>query len=320
MNNRVNYTLIGFLVLVGITLVLGFTYWMLKPTENEDVKYYTIYFNESVLGLNVDAPVKYRGITVGKVEDLKINPKNSEQVEATVSVLKSTPIKVTTVAKLTSQGITGLSYINLSLGSQMSKNLECKKGEKYPVIKTAPSFFANLENSFNDVSSSLTSTLGRTEKLLGATNQEQIAQILQHTASVIGKLDDTLNKKTIAHLQQSVKNVDELTLKLNNLTPDIQRLLKITEDWQIETTASMNSITKSYLGLDTSIKGMKEALKDGETDFSQMSNDLIPTLNATLLDFQDLMVRVDEILEEYKTSPSDILFKSQEKIKGPGEK
>ena len=129
MNNKVNYTLVGSLVFIGITLMLVFTYWLLKPSSEQEVRKYNIYFNESVLGLNIDAPVKYRGISVGKVTHLKINPNNSEQVEVLVTILKTTPIKTDTVARLTAQGITGLSYINLSMGSNGGVDLVAREGE-----------------------------------------------------------------------------------------------------------------------------------------------------------------------------------------------
>lgn len=320
MNNRVNYTLVGFLVLVGITMILGFAYWMLQPAKNAEIKYYTLYFDESVLGLNIDAPVKYRGISVGKVKKLEINPKNSEQIEVTVSILKTTPIKMTTVAKLTAQGITGLTYINLSLGSELGKDIKLQKGEKYPVIRTAPSFFANFENSLNSVSSSLTTTLGRTKQLLGADNQEQIALLLQKTASVMAKLDKTLDDKTVAHLQKSMKNIDAFTLKLNTMMPEIHKFLLDTKDWELSTANSFDSIKVSYLGLDKSMDGIHKAMSAGESNFAQMSNDILPTLNTTFLDMQDLMVKVNAMLESYRTSPADMLFKFQEQKKGPGEK
>jgi len=87
MNNKVNYTLIGISVLLGLTVMFGFAYWMLKPSSAQETQKYLIYFDESVLGLNLDAPVKYRGITVGKVIRLRINPKNTEQVEVLVDIL-----------------------------------------------------------------------------------------------------------------------------------------------------------------------------------------------------------------------------------------
>ena len=108
MNNKVNYKLIGLSVLFGFFMIFGFTYWLLKPSSKDEMQKYLIYFNESVSGLNLNAPVKYRGISVGKVVDLRINPSNIEQVQATVEILKTTPIKETTEAKLTEQEITGL--------------------------------------------------------------------------------------------------------------------------------------------------------------------------------------------------------------------
>ena len=82
MNNKVNYTFVGLSVLFGVLMMFGFSYWMLKPSSEQETSIYIIHFDESVFGLNVEAPVKYRGISVGKVTHLRINPKNSEQVEA----------------------------------------------------------------------------------------------------------------------------------------------------------------------------------------------------------------------------------------------
>jgi len=170
MNNKVNYTLVGFLVLVGVAMIMGFSYWLLKPTVEIETTRYNIYFDESVLGLNIDAPVKYRGISVGKVSRLRISPTNSERVEVQINILKSTPIKESTVARLTAQGITGLSYINLSLGENNAPELVCKDDEEYPVIKTVPSFFENFENSLGSVSSKLAKTLSQNEELLNDKN------------------------------------------------------------------------------------------------------------------------------------------------------
>jgi phospholipid/cholesterol/gamma-HCH transport system substrate-binding protein len=319
MNNKVNYTFVGLVVLVGISLIIGLSYWMLKPAVDENVKKYTILFDESVLGLNIDAPVKYRGISVGKVSKMLINPKNTEQVRVIITILKTTPIKADTVAKLTSQGITGLSYINLSLGSHDAACLKAKEGEEYPVIKTVPSFFKNLENSFGDVSTHLTSTLEGTEELLSENNQREIALLLKRTASIMKKLDTALDNETIGHLQSTIKNADAFSQKLNNLMPDVNRFLSDTKKWEESTADSFHSIEVSYLGLDTSMDKIQDAFHKGEEDFKELKSDLIPTMNATFLDMQNLMIRIEEALELYKESPSDILFKSRESKKAPGE-
>lgn len=319
MNNRVNYALVGFLVLVGMSLIMGFSYWMLRPSVDSQVQKYTIYFNESVLGLNIDAPVKYRGISVGKVKALKINPKNSKQVQVTVSILKTTPVKTDTLAKLTAQGITGLTYINLSNGGSIGKALALKEGEKYPVIKTAPSFFENFEKSLGSVSTQLTSTLGRTEQLLGEDNQREIARLLIRSASVMDKLDVLLDEKTIKHMQSTVANVDSFSKKLDNLTPNVDKFLNNSIDWENKIHKSLDSISVSYLRMGDSMDAFKASIKNGDFNLKELSAELIPTMNNSFLQMQSLMIELKDMMQQYNASPSDILYKSEEIKKAPGE-
>jgi phospholipid/cholesterol/gamma-HCH transport system substrate-binding protein len=320
LNNRVNYTFVGFLVLFGLALMLGFTYWLLKPTaENETTKYY-IHFDESVLGLNIDSPVKYRGITVGKVISLKINPKNTAQVEVLIDILKSTPIKSDTVAKLTSQGITGLSYINLSLGDNGAPPLIAKKGEQYPVIKTEPSFFERFEKSLGTVSTKLSKTLSGTEKLLNDENQKHIALILQRSALFMDKMDKFLDDDSMKNFQSSMKNFESATKKLDKMMPKIDNFIDKSMAWEDKISGSFASIMNSYLGIRSSMDEIKRAVASGEFNIKDIAGDVVPTLNNTLLEMQQLMIKLENTLQQYDRSPSDILYKKEIIKKGPGER
>jgi len=320
MNNKVNYTFVGFLVLVGILLVLGFSYWLLKPTDEQKTKDYMIYFNESVFGLNIDAPVKYRGISVGKVTKLRINPQNSEQVEVLVTIDATTPIKTDTVAKLTAQGITGLSYINLSMGTHNSAALVAHNGEKYPVIQSSPSFFEDFEKSLGDVSTELSSTLTQTKKLLNDKNQKEISVVLEKTANVMSKFDRLLDDKTINNLQESAKNLNSITKKVDKVVPNIDHFVDKSVAWEESIDKSFASIMESYVGITESMDEIKRAIADGEFNFKEITADVMPTLNNTLLEMQDMMQEVENTLKKHERSPADILYKQEEAKKAPGEK
>jgi len=320
MNNKVNYTLIGILVLVGITMILGFTYWMLKPSADKETQKYLIYFNESVLGLNIDAPVKYRGINVGKVTNLRINPENTEQVEVTVTILKTTPIKENTVAKLTAQGITGLTYINLTQGANDAPPLKAKEGQKYPVIKSVPSFFEHFERSLGAVSSKLSSTLERTNSLLNQKNQEEVAKTLEKTANVMHKVDMLLDEKTISHFQHTLANLDSFTYKLDRAMPNIDKLIDNSIVWEDNIDKSLSSISLSYLSIKSSMEEFERAVASGEFNLKAISNDFVPTMNNTFLEMQGVMVELEELLKHYQRSPADILYKEEAIQKAPGEK
>jgi phospholipid/cholesterol/gamma-HCH transport system substrate-binding protein len=320
MNNKVNYTLVGFIVLFGIALMTAFTYWLMKPSADEETKKYLIYFNESVLGLNIDAPVKYRGISVGKVVRVRVNPSNSEQVEVLISILSTTPVKSNTVAQLTAQGITGLSYINLSLGDNNTPALVKKEGESYAVIKSIPSFFENFEKSLGSLSTQLSTTLSGTERLLNNENQEQITLLLHRAAGVMDKMEKLLDDKTIHSLQASTQNLESITQKVDKVVPNIDNLITKSVDWEEKTSVSLGSIMTSYLSIRAAMDEIKTAAANGQFNFRDISADVVPTMNETLIEMQEMMINIEDVLNKYERSPADALFKQEEIKKGPGEK
>jgi len=319
MNNKVNYAFIGATVLFGLGLIVVFSYWLLQPSDKKITKNYHVYFDESVLGLNLEAPVKYRGIDVGKVSEISISPKNSEQVQVTLSILSNTPIKTSTRAKLTSQGITGLSYINLSMGKKGTDLLKKQDGEEYPVIKSTPSFLEKIESSFGNVSTNLSKTLDGTQKLLNDENQKQIEIILNRSAKFIDKLERLFNEQTIEHIQRSVKNIDQASDKINKMMPKIEYFIDNSVEWEDKLAKNFQQIMNSYAGIRESMDVFKGSIEKGDYNIKEITSDVLPTLNNSLVELQHMIIRLDSLIEQYEKSPADILYKTQEINKGPGE-
>ncbi|WP_304546081.1 MlaD family protein [Sulfurimonas microaerophilic] len=313
MNNKVNYTLIGTIVLLGFFTLASFSYWMLKPSHEDEIKRYVIYFDESVFGLNLDAPVKFRGINVGKVSNLRINPHNSEQVEVQVTILKDTPIKDNIVAVLTAQGITGLTYVNLTIGETYTRKIVEIDGDDYHVIATAPSIFQNLQKSWGSVSEHMTDTLFQAEKLLKDENQEKFMKLVTSTTRTFDKIGDALDEKTIANFQSAVKNLDIAIQK-------IEGLVDHTVKWEDNVSKSLYSIKTSYNKIDGTMTEFKKALASGEFNFKEISSEVLPNMNNALLQLQETMMQLDNSLKRYDRSPSDLIFKHEEIKKAPGER
>jgi phospholipid/cholesterol/gamma-HCH transport system substrate-binding protein len=319
MNNRVNYSLIGFLVLFSLSLMMAFGYWLLKPSKEIEMRMYAIYFNESVSGLNLDSSVKYRGIDVGKVTALNINPKNPEQIEVLVSILKSTPIKSSTVAQLTSQGITGLSYINLSFGNENAEPITVQKGEKYPVIKTIPSLLIKIENTFGNVSINMVEILQRIQHLLKDENQENISLVLENSALLLSKMNQILDDKTILNFKQTIENLNNSSKKLDEMMPKITVLIEKSTKFEDDMALSLNSIMNSYLEVEDSMSTFKSALQSGEFNIKAITSEMVHNINGTLFEMQQLIVKTQEVIDKYERSPADAIFLQEEIKKGPGE-
>ena len=323
MNNKVNYILIGILVIIGIIGIGMFGFWLLKPTKESEVQRYIVYFNESVLGLNLDAPVKYKGLSVGKVVKLSISQNHSDQVEVLIEVLNETPIKTSTVAQLTSQGITGLSYINLTFNEDEDQNaqaLVAKNSDKYPIIKSVPSLLIKLENRFIDISDGLIITLEKIQELLKKENQDDLSKLLKNSNNLIGNINALLDENTINNFKQSMNNLNRASKKLDETIPKLTKLIEKSDKWEDEIVLSFKSIKDSYLGIEDSMTTFKTSLQNGDFNIKEITNDLVYNINQTLLEIQLLTNKSNEAINKYERSPADMIFKKEQIKKGPGER
>ena len=139
METRANYVIVGLFVVILTVGLFAFALWLEKTQFEVEVAYYDIYFVGPVTGLKKGSIVSYRGITVGTVDDIEIDPKNLERVIVTIDVKANTPIRRDTVASLEVQGIAGVPFILLSGGTEASPPLTTEKGQRYPVIASVPS-------------------------------------------------------------------------------------------------------------------------------------------------------------------------------------
>ena len=98
---RASYVIVGAVVLALLTGLAAFSLWLVEAgVDRDDLARYEIAFAGSVSGLQQGGQVLYRGIPVGRVNDIRIDPDNVETVLVMVEVDRETPIKADTVATL----------------------------------------------------------------------------------------------------------------------------------------------------------------------------------------------------------------------------
>ena len=321
MNNKTNYTLVGLFVILGFMVMVFFAFWLIKPTEDIEMKRYVVFFDESVLGLNIDAPVKYRGIAVGKVLKLSINPKNTNQIRVVIDIQKDTPISEKTAAKLTSQGITGLTYINLIENDKKHLPIiKHEKDEKYPVIQSVPSFFESIQASLGTVYKKVSKSLDKFDNLLDEKNQQEFHKLLAQSAEFFQKLNTILDDKTQKHIQKSMQHLDRITKELDNVLPQVNALVKNSIKWENSFTASLNSVSKSYLNIDKSIGSISTSMERGEEDLQEITNLMVPSINKSLNNLDRVLSEFQTFIQKYENNPRDIFVKESKPKLAPGEK
>ena len=111
------------LFIIGFSVAAAFFAVWLGSTGRHDDVVYRIHFPESVSGLAVGDPVKFRGVDVGSVKTMIIDPDNSRLVRVDVRLRKETPVKTDTRASLAMKGITGVVFIELNGGDPKAQTL-----------------------------------------------------------------------------------------------------------------------------------------------------------------------------------------------------
>ena len=113
----------GSLVLLLVAGLVAFIIWAVKADVDAKHTYYHVYFTGSVSGLSKVSEVRYRGVPIGTVTDIRIDAENVERVQVTLDVSGETLIKEDSVASIEMQGITGVALVQISGGRQDSADL-----------------------------------------------------------------------------------------------------------------------------------------------------------------------------------------------------
>ncbi len=293
MESKINYTLVGLFVLLLTASLIGFIYWLGKYGGEQEFRYFHVYMSESVAGLSNDSSVKYRGVSVGTVDQIRLNPENSEQVELRLKLQSSTPIRVDTTASLKSFGLTGLTYIELQGSNGAEKAFLTAPAGQIPSIPARPSTFARFDETLSILSTKVAQALDKFSLLLSDKNLKNVTATLAEIRTLAKDMKD------------QKEGFQEL---VDNGVIMEQRITKAFEKIEI---ASV-SVTK-----------MANSLEKNSSDVSQnMTRDFQQSVDSfnQLLSELDLLARyLQKTTQGFEASPSDLIFKSSKPKPGPGE-
>ena len=317
MYSRINYMMVGFFVLLFTLLALGFGFWLAKYGFEEKYDYYYLYFNEPVDGLTLDSSVKLKGVDVGKVDSIEIDPDNIERIRVTIRLREGTPIVRGMYALLKLQGITGLSYVQIEGGKRGAPRLSAAQGE-FPVIPTRESLIHQLSKEAPQLLDRLQSASQALEKIFSEHNQHQISRILDNTAEATAKatrveerilsLSDEFNR-TLKHFDRKAGEVTDAVHQVTRtLNEKLPKLLDQVDQAGQEVSLAGHHISELARGID-------RRLKRGDYDLRKM-------IRPIQIDIRELSYSYQELSEDLKAlsrHPSSIIFGSGHPPKGPGE-
>jgi phospholipid/cholesterol/gamma-HCH transport system substrate-binding protein len=320
MEPKVNYILVGsFVAFLGAAVLIGIL-WLGKTDYRGTYDRYEAYMKESVAGLSVDSTVKYRGVDVGRVKAIALNPNNPEEVLLTMDIVRGTPIKSDTIAVLETQGLTGLATINLTGGSRDAPSLQAQEGQAYPVIKTGPSLFFRLDEAVS--------------RLL---SEEGLAQLLvdldsaaKGAAKVLDEDNRILLKRTIKDVSDVAQTIAthkaQIEQSLNGAARSADNLVKLTASLNAQVPTLLTGINKSVTALEAATEELAKTSKavgtvvnEAKPELQQFTRRTLPEAGLLVTELRQLTSTLTRVARELEREPSSLMFGRKTPLRGPGE-
>ncbi len=319
METKVNYAVVGLFVLVlGAAFVAAVLWLASGGSLQKKYDYYLAMVNESVSGLNPNAPVKYRGVDVGKVSAIELDPANPEQVRLTFAIERGTPIKEDTEAVLKTQGLTGIAYVELSGGARESPPLRARAGEEYPQIRTKPSLSARLENVLTNVLGNLDRTSANVNAMLSEENQVAFKNTLADISAVARTF--AAREATIDAAIASAARTFENTARVSaQLGPTIDRLAT-------QLGPALDRVARSADAVETMAQEAARAsasagnvIDAAGPDIKRFTAETLPELELLIGEVSVLTSSLRRLSEHIERSPGGLLIGRRTAQPGPGE-
>ena len=320
MEPKVNYVLVGlFVVLLGTATLAGML-WLGKTDFRRTYDRYYAFMRESVAGLSVNSTVKYRGVDVGRVKEIALNPDNPEEVRLTLDIARGTPVKIDTIAVLETQGLTGLATINLTGGSRDAPPLRALEGQEYPVIKAGPSLFFRFDEAIS--------------RLL---SEKGLSKLLADLDTVAKGASDVLDEENRARLKQALKDFSDVAQTvaarreqvdhgLSGAAHSAESLAKMTASLNEQVPVLLDRINKSASALQRltdeltrTSKTVEAVVNESKPEVEHFARQTLPETSLLVAELRQLTSTLNRLARDLEREPDALVFGRSAPPRGPGE-
>jgi paraquat-inducible protein B len=266
---------VGALVLLVIALIVFGSGQLFRKTKD-----YVLYFDTSVNGLRVGAPVKFKGVEIGSVKDIKL------QLEKDMQVNKIPVIIEIDLEKITSRGssgeiaespevfqraiidrglrgqllmeslVTGLLYVGLDLFPGTPISLVQKPGGeyKYPEIPTTPTTLEQAQDA-------ITRIMNKIEEI----DFKGLIKSLEGTVTGVNQLVNSPElKSTLRAIDQTMPKVDDAIVGLRQLIASLDgKVTSLAGDLEQTSKAARHALQQAEITMkqtDAALKGAEAAM------------------------------------------------------------
>ncbi|HEY8506857.1 MAG TPA: MlaD family protein [Steroidobacteraceae bacterium] len=304
MEREANYAAVGAFVLLVIAMGIAFVYWYSDSRDGRHFTRYEIYFEGSVSGLERGAPVRYMGVEVGRVVEMRVDPRDAGRVQVIVDVDETAPVSDNTIAELSLQGITGLLYIDLLANTGTRPLSAPVSSEKYPVIRSTRSNFDLFLASLPELVRVIGGVAERASLLL---SDENIASISRTLSNI---------EKTSQDLPETMRELRTLIVDLQTTANEISAAAKsaraVTDSAGPEIVVVMQRVRETAEHLAKATERLDQLVEENRRDLRGFTRDGLPELERLLRDGRQAAREIRDLSRALRDNPSQLLYRPQQ--------
>jgi phospholipid/cholesterol/gamma-HCH transport system substrate-binding protein len=309
MENKSHALAAGIFVLAIAALLAGMAAWLTRDTTQR--REFELASREAVTGLQPQAGVRYKGVSVGKVTSITLDRKVAGQVLVRIAIDDSAPITESTFATLGFQGVTGLAFVQLD-DSGTSPTALARSGDAVPRIPMRPGLMSRLSDQGTNLVTQLEQASQRTNQLLAAENQKALM-------AAIGSIGQAANQ-----LNQLSQRVDQALLAPVG-QPGLPQLVQQADQTFKTMQATAERLSASATSVNTSaaeFKRMSTRMNESGGTLDQIARGvdvLVPRLSRTADEATRTVRQVGRVADAVNENPQTLLLGKGTVAPGPGE-
>jgi phospholipid/cholesterol/gamma-HCH transport system substrate-binding protein len=306
-------TRLGIFLSLATVVFIALAGFFIAPKLRDTGEIYVIDFRDtSVQGLIIGSLVKYRGVEVGRVVRVRVNPTDLDSILVDVKIRDEVVVKTDMTALMAYVGLTGQKYIEISGGTMAAENLKA-----HGLIPTG----RGLGERADDIVANIETTAKRITELLAPENVERFSAFLENaeksSTSVSGILESRRAsfENTLASLEKASAEFARATERFVPMTEDLSRLVRTVE---ANSERTLNNVADRFSAeeLGQVLKDVRAFLDTASVTMKKVEGVLLEQQTELTRTFSSLGVAIDNLARfsrEIAEEPSAILRTRKDK-------
>lgn len=311
---------VGMLALSAIALAVGFVLYLTAGQFGTKSDYFETYIGESIVGLDVGAAVRYRGVQIGRVTEISLaaavydvpqarsNRYAMQLVVIRFAVEKTRVARIASLedmiaaglrARIASQGITGVTYLEIDILDPA----------RYPPIQVP---WTPRYDHIPAVPSTITQVTSAAEQILRRLEALDIEALVNNAAGLMGDLRRQVSDGEVANmLREAGETLAELRaeirkVKLEDTAAELRGAIASMGDAgrSAQELLASREIRDALVRIPAAVTALEQTLRTARGTTSDLQADLSPLMR----DLRSSVANLRDTTEALRRNPSQTLL------------